>query len=234
MLPPSFSVILTETEGDVFMEQHWIWEELKTFMAESKFQWAVCGGFALDLFLGKNIRTHGDLDICVLEKDRNTIKNYVLNKGWRIYEFRGQGKVRPLESGMLSDPGRNLMCVKDGCDIVKFYPCEDEGMLYHQFFHTGINGFHYLEFLFNSESDGYLVLDQRNSLVRELSKAFLTRDGIPYLAPEIVLLYKASDSENPDYQLDFQETYPYLNDEQNAWFFSAMKQLYPNGHGWMQ
>ena len=214
------------------MEQNWMLEKLKDFMAESSFPWAICGGFALDLFLGRNIRPHGDIDLCLLEKDRESAKEYALGKGWQVYEFRGWGKVRPLEQGMHSDPGRNLMCVGEGCDLVKFYPCEDAGMLYHQFFHTGMKAFHYLEFLFNSTCGADLVLDQRKGLRRELSKAFLLRDGIPYLAPEIVLLYKASDSENPEYQLDFHETYPNLNDEQRSWFLQSMHQLYPKGHPW--
>ena len=115
---------------------------------------------------------------------------------------------------------------------MKFYPCEDEGMLYHQFFHTGMKDFHYLEFLFSSVQEESLVLDQRNGVRRELKNAFLSRGGIRYLAPEIVLLYKASDSENPDYQLDFKETYSYLNDHQRDWFLQGMKQLYPDGHPW--
>ena len=215
------------------MEQNVLLEELRSFMSESHFHWAVCGGFALDLFLDRNIRTHGDMDICVLEENRETMKAYVLNKGWRVYEFRGQGKVRPLEHGIDSDTGRNLMCVNDGCDLVKFYPCEEAGMLYHQFFHTGMKQFHYLELLFNSVCDGYLILNRKSGLRRELSKAFLLRNGIPYLAPEIALLYKASDFQNPAYQLDFKETFPYLNDEQRDWFLSGMKLLFPDGHTWI-
>ena len=216
------------------MEQNWLLDELNAFMAECGFPWAVCGGFALDLFLDKSFRTHGDMDLCVFENHREAIKTYALGKGWQVYEFRGQGKVRPLEDGMISDPGRNLMCVKDGCDIVKFYPCEEAGMLYHQFFHTGMKEFHYLEFLYNNVCANYLVLDQRNELRRELSKSILYHNGIPYLAPEIVLLYKASDSENSAYQLDFSETYPCLNEEQKAWFVSGMNLLYPDGHPWLK
>jgi hypothetical protein len=209
-------------------------EELKAFMALSNFPWAVCGGFALDLFLGKNIRTHGDMDICVFEKDRESIKKYALDRGWRVYEFRGQGKVRPLESDLPSDAGRNLMCVRNGCDIVKFYPCEEEGMLYHRFFHTGMKEFHYLEFLFNSVWGEYLVLDQRNGVKRELQKAILNCGGFPCLAPEIVLLYKATDFTNPGYQLDFDETVHCLSEEQRTWFLREMKRLYPNGHAWIR
>lgn len=38
------------------------------FMNNANITWAICGGFALDLFLEKDIRTHSDIDICVFEK----------------------------------------------------------------------------------------------------------------------------------------------------------------------
>lgn len=218
----------------MFMEQNWMMEKLKAFMSDSKFPWAVCGGFALDLFLNKNFRLHSDIDICVFETDRKDVLNYVFDKAWHVYEFRGQGKVRPLERTILSDSGRNLMCVNDGCDIVKFYPCEDDGLLYHQFFHTGMQDFYYLEFLFNRINGEHLVLDPEKGLQRKLSKAILARNGIPYLAPEIALLYKASNSDNPDYQFDYAQTYPYLNEDQRAWFLHGMKAMYPTGHSWIE
>ena len=215
------------------MDQIKILEEVKAFLAGSGFPWAVCGGFALDMFLDQNIRIHGDMDICVFEDDRENVLKFILDQGWQVYEFRGQGKVRPLTHAMQSDPGRNLMCLTDGCDIVKFYPCKDKGMLYHQFFHTGMKKLHYLEFLFNRADSGYLVLNQEKGVRRELSKAFLTWNGIPYLAPEIALLYKASSSDNPDYQLDYRQVYPHLNSDQREWYIHAMNLLYPDGHAWI-
>ena len=43
------------------------------FINKVNIPWAICGGFALDLFLEKEIRTHSDIDICVFEKDRERI-----------------------------------------------------------------------------------------------------------------------------------------------------------------
>jgi len=214
------------------MDRHSMMEELNAFMANSRFPWAVCGGFALDLFLNKNIRTHSDIDICVFERDRDCVLQYMLDADWTVYEFRGQGKVRLLGANTPSDPGRNFMCLKDDCDIVKFYPCEEDGQLYHQFFHTGMKKFYYLEFLFNRVHGEYLVLDQEKGLRRKLSQAILVRNGIPYLAPEIALLYKASNAEKTDYQFDFEQVFPHLSDNQKAWFVHGLKTLYPNGHAW--
>ncbi len=215
------------------MNRKQIITELTKLFENAPFSWTVCGGYALDLFLDQDTRTHGDIDICLLEQDRTAALQHMLNHGWQVYEFRGQGKVRPLNHAAVSEAGHNLMCVKDDCDLVKFYPCEEEGIFYHQFFHTGLQKLNYLEFLFSTADGAQLLINQQAKLQRELSKAFLVKDDIPYLAPEIALLYKASDADRAENQQDFQVTYPHLNSEQQAWFGHVLKALYPSGHPWL-
>lgn len=38
------------------------------FINKVNISWAICGGFALDLFLEKEIRIHSDIDIVCLKK----------------------------------------------------------------------------------------------------------------------------------------------------------------------
>lgn len=195
--------------------------------------WAVCGGFALDLFIWKNIRKHGDIDICAFERDRDVLCRHMLSRdGWNVYEFRGGGKVRPLGKGSRSEAGRNLMCVRDGCDLVKFHPSDEDGLLWYEFFHTGITELNYLEFLFNTIEGNYFVFSGQTGIKRDLSQAILFRDGIPYLAPEMALLFKASNPENPDYRLDFDEAFPRMSAKQRQWFLESLNTLYPGGHRW--
>ncbi|MBQ4047045.1 MAG: hypothetical protein IJC93_01580 [Clostridia bacterium] len=202
------------------------------FLSNAQICWAVCGGYALDLFLDRTIRKHSDIDICVFENDRDTILQYMLKRDWRVYEFRGQGKVRPLNSASTSDVGRNFMCINGECDLVKFYPCEDTGMLYHQFFHIGIRTFNYIEFLFSKNNKNNFVFDEAKNIYRDLSKAILFNGNIPYLAPEIALLYKSSQAEREEYHYDFEQTYPHMSNEQKEWFSQKLDVLYPDGHKW--
>lgn len=37
------------------------------------FDYAICGGFAIDLFLGETTRPHGDLDLLVYWPQRDTV-----------------------------------------------------------------------------------------------------------------------------------------------------------------
>ena len=206
--------------------------EAGSFLSDAQIRWAVCGGYALDLFLERTIRKHSDIDICVFENDRDTILKYMLKNSWQVYEFRGQGKVRPLDDTTKSDVGRNLMCIKGECELVKFYPGEDPGALYHQFFHTGISTFNYIEFLFNKSNSNYFVFDEAKKIYRDMSKAVLFNGSIPYLAPEIALLYKSSQAEREEYNYDFEQTYPHMSSEQKEWFSQKLDILYPEGHKW--
>ncbi|MBE6936670.1 MAG: hypothetical protein E7458_09320 [Ruminococcaceae bacterium] len=206
--------------------------EASKFLSGAPFRWAFCGGYALDLFLDRTMRIHGDIDICVFENDRDTILRYMLQNNWRVYEFRGQGKVRPLDDASASDAGRNIMCVKGECDLVKFYPSEDAGVLYHEFFHIGIRSFHYLEFLFSKKGKNQFVFDEEKDIRRDLSKAILFNGDIPYLAPEIALLYKSSQVERGESYSDFEQIYPHMSDEQKEWFSQKLDILYPGGHQW--
>jgi hypothetical protein len=70
------------------------------------------------------------------------------------------------------------------------------------------------------------------SLFRPLSTIGLrTVDGIPYLAPEIQLLYKAKEPRSKD-EADFASTLPYLNRESRQWLVQALTVVHPN-HPWL-
>jgi hypothetical protein len=58
-----------------------------------------------------------------------------------------------------------------------------------------------------------------------------TDDGVPFLAPEIVLLYKAK-QRLPHDELDLAVTLPTLSDRQRKWLRGAIEQVHP-GHPWL-
>ena len=200
--------------------------QTKQLLADSGIRWAVCGGYALELYLGASIRGHGDLDLSVPEEDREQVRRLMLDKGWRVYEFRGQGRMRPLCPDTPSEKGRNLMCVKDGCELVTFWPCDEPGMVLHEWHPVGIQALNYMEFLFHEESGGsYWFSD---ALRLPTQRACLSRDGIPYLAPELVLLYKASQPEREANRADYEAVFPRLTEASRAWLLKAL----PPDHPW--
>ncbi len=58
-----------------------------------------------------------------------------------------------------------------------------------------------------------------------------TDDGIPYLAPEIQLLYKAKQPRPKD-EADLARTLPYLDPESHQWLTQALALVHP-GHPWL-
>jgi len=59
--------------------------ECNDFFKNCGFTYAVCGGWALELFANKKIRTHADVDISIFDEDRKNIVEFMMNKGWNVY-----------------------------------------------------------------------------------------------------------------------------------------------------
>lgn len=208
-------------------------QEVKKLLQGAEFSWAVCGGFALELFLDEEIRTHGDIDICVFESNRGMILRHMLERDWIVYEFRGMGKVRPIRDAQASEPGRNLLCLKEGCELIRFYPCDEQDQ-YHQFLHTGIRELNYVEFLFNQVENGEFLFDPGKGIRKRLAEVVRFRNGIPYLTPEITLLYKASRWEEEQNRQDFERVYHRMDPLQQNWLMCSLETLYPQGHPWIR
>lgn len=51
--------------------------------------WFLDGGVALDVFLGRHTRSHGDIDIGVFSTDVEGLLLYLSEKGFDIYEANG-------------------------------------------------------------------------------------------------------------------------------------------------
>lgn len=189
---------------------------LRELLADAAFPWAICGGYALELFAGRTIRSHGDIDLSLPEPARRDAISFFLSKGWTIYEYRGMGKVKPILDPADSEFGRNVMAVHGESAPVQFFPCEEEGLLYHQFT-PGMTGLNFLDLLFSPAHE----------------RPFLLQDGLPILAPEVALLYKASRSDEPAAQQDYAAVYPLLTNEQRAWLHASLAARYSGGHPWL-
>jgi len=54
-----------------------------------------------------------------------------------------------------------------------------------------------------------------------------------YISPELVLLYKSTMADEAAYQLDFDNTFHKLNEEQAARLENALCIMFPEGHKWI-
>ena len=60
--------------------------------------WAVCGGWAIDLYLNRVKRNHKDVDFAVLRKDQLVIQNHLSLQGWTL-EKAVNGQLIPWLAG---------------------------------------------------------------------------------------------------------------------------------------
>ncbi|MCL2407009.1 MAG: hypothetical protein FWC95_03695 [Defluviitaleaceae bacterium] len=198
------------------------------------FAYAICGGFALDMFTNTSLRIHSDIDICVFECDKDIIYRHIKNNGWVIYEFHGQGIARQINDIKdLEKSQRNLMCVKNNCEIIEFFPCDKGDDFYlHKFYNIGISSFNYVEFLFNKTAGNDFIFSNNAEICRDINKAVLFQNDTPYLSPELVLLYSIKNINQKWYQSDYDIVISKMDNEQKLWFYNSLDKLYPNGHKW--
>jgi hypothetical protein len=119
--------------------------------------WWIAGGRAIDLFLGRDTRTHQDLDVGVLRRDVGTVLRSLPE--WKIFEAK-DGVLTPLPHGGPRSSVNSLWCRPKGERSWRI-----ELML--------------------DESDGELWVYRRDPEVRRALRDLMKRSssGIPYLAP---------------------------------------------------
>ncbi|MGI5899912.1 MAG: nucleotidyltransferase domain-containing protein [Christensenellales bacterium] len=209
-------------------------KQANELLQNQPFEYAFCGGFAIDLFLGFESRKHGDIDIHAYWKDRDIIIEYMLSLGFNVCEMLGGGKAhRITDIGKQLLVKRNIFCFKDGCELVQLSETSQEDVYLINFQHIGQTKLDFIEFLFNSRTDSHFLYARNHDIRRPLSKAVLTAGDMPYLAPEICLLYKSTDIQREGYKHDYDMAMSKMTNEQKAWLNHALASLYPEGHMWI-
>lgn len=203
------------------------------FMKDADFSYAICGGYALELFLNKKIRIHSDIDITVFKEDTLKAIKYIKSKSWDMYELIGEGLVH-----IINDNKDTIdicaFCLKQKCSLVKMnkkdddtYGLEIKSSEQHQF--------DFLEIIFNKQKDSKFILNENINITRDMDKAILFYENIPYLSPEVILFLKSNNaySMREDYNIDFNMVSPHLPNENKLWLINALEKAYPNGHIWI-
>ena len=222
------------------------------FLKKGGFEYNICGGFALEMFANKNLRTHGDLDIAVFEEDKIEAISFLFEQGWDIFaRFMEDGQ---LATQMLFYKVENPRDAQwKGCK--NFWAMKPTAYLemYELGRHPGtysyrlnpdsdvkyVDAFDFVEIEIDDKIEGEYVVKNELKISRAMEKAIHCRDGIPYLAPEIILYLKSDQRsiEHPSTKdknvTDFKNIYPLLCDEQKSWLADALEITYPTGYPWL-
>ena len=207
--------------------------QLNNFMLKTEINYAICGGHAIDLFVGRKTRPHKDLDVAAYWEDRDKLIQYMLDDGWDVYEPCGKPhlhKINNVNNQMRIQD--NIWCTKLSNKTYKFTEQEKDmyAVKYDECEQTKLD---YIEFLFKTIKDGDFLYKRNHDIKLRLEKAILTANDIPILAPEMVLLYKSTAANETEYQMDFDNTLSELSKEQKAWLKNSLSIMFPDGHKWL-
>jgi hypothetical protein len=178
-------------------------------MADFNKPWFIAGGWAIDLHLDQVTRPHDDVEIAIFRRDQLDIQSYL--SGWVLE------KVVP-------GPTPDRQEWKTGEEITP--PIHE----IHAF--RGNDSTEELEILLNESAGKSWVYRRNSEIVYPLSKiGRLSSEGIPYLCPEVALLFKAK-KPGPKDEADFYRTYPTLNRESRMWLRDSIRTCHPE-HPWL-
>ena len=166
--------------------------------------WWVAGGWAVDLFIGRPTRPHKDIEIALFRNDQSALQEHL--GGWNLRKVVDHRLVPWLPGELLTLP------------VHEIHGRGPEGQA--------------LEILLNEYDRGRWAFRRDIGITRP-AKLISDRsaDGVPFLRPEIVLLYKSNDP-RPDDQADFERAAPLLDPESHAWLRVALQRHRP-GHPWL-
>jgi len=224
-------------------------KECFNYFKDCGFTYAICGGYAIELFLNKSIRnTHSDIDISIFDEDRKAVVDFMLKQGWGIFQnikinpdFKG-GSASQIKS---SDDERvlNVHCawaIRPNSTTFKVTPSVENNIFNYKIINKNQTDFDYIEILFNSKYNDDFICDKNKGVARAMNKAILYVDKIPYLSPELILFFKSppayleSGYHKEKCQADFDEAIPFLSIESKQWLIAALEKTYPDGHKWLE
>ena len=182
-------------------------QQVTQLMVGFKKPWGICGGWAIDLYLAKVTREHHDIEIAVFRKDQAALQAHL--RGWhltKVVSLTGQ-RDQWNEGEQLRLP------------IHEIHAQRHDEVLDH------------LEILLEESTDENWKFRRDPRITQPLSKLWeYSQDDIPYMKPEVVLLYKGKEPTAND-EADFSHVSAVLHAEPRCWLKRALTTCYP-GHHW--
>jgi hypothetical protein len=195
-------------------------------MSTFRARWFLCGGWAVDAWLGGQTRDHPDVDIAVFQDDQRAIFDHLA--GWQLIAHD------PNVAGDTSEPwdGRRLDLPAHvharSPDVCPANPETGRG--------PGFN----LEVLLNERSGRDWVFSREPRVRMPLRLcARQSAWGLPTVVPEVLLFYKATayfgeelQDRRPHDEADFRDLLPHLTDKRRQWLWESISLVHP-GHPWL-
>lgn len=182
----------------------WRPEEVARRFAGSTLRWYVVAGWALDLFRGEQTRDHEDIEVGIPAADFPLVQNSL--EGFE-FDVVGSGERWPLDDAAFS-------------------------VHFQTWVRDPATGVYHLD-VFRDPHDGDIWICRRDHSIRMPYDDLVrfTPGGIPFMTPEVALLFKAKHLRVKD-QADFDGVAPLLSEAQAEWLREGLERVHP-GHPWI-
>jgi hypothetical protein len=178
-------------------------EEVVRLFSRLPSRWWISGGHALELHAGRSWRGHEDTDVSVLRQDSATLREALGD--WDIH-VASDGTLSPWTgSTALAEANQNNLWCRRSADRPW---CLDVT-------------------IGDGNEDVWIYRRDPSLRVRWGDAVLRSEEGIPYLAPELQLLFK-SKNVRPKDDLDAAEVVPALSEARRL----RLRQLLPEDHPW--
>ncbi len=183
-------------------------QEISNIFSKASVDWAIAGGYALDLYLGESYRPHGDIDVIFFRTEQTAVRT--LFPGWEVMASHPPGDLRPWDQQEVLPENVNNIWIRKNSSLPW---C--------------------LQLMMMDEVDGSWVY-RRDPKITLPKHSIIGRfkDDVPALNPEIQLLYKSKSPRDKD-ELDFSKIVPKLNTNSRNWLRDSLQKCYPLGHPWL-
>ncbi|WP_244444980.1 short-chain dehydrogenase [Oceanobacillus jeddahense] len=196
--------------------QHHSWntlsvEEINHLMKGIPISWCIAGGWALDLHYGKQTRKHEDIDILIRSKDFPVLKKY-LDDSYELF-VANNGILTKLDDSEKRTGTSDSLWVRKKLGTSWLF-----------------------EIMLIETEDNEWIYKRDNQIRRPVNEIGITTDGgIPYIKPEIQLLYKGGSSviREKDNK-DLERLLPVLKKREIKWLYHSLSQQFNGKHAWLE
>jgi hypothetical protein len=166
--------------------------------------WSLCGGWAVDAWVGRQTRDHNDVDVAVFRDDERAIFDHLADWHLSAHDTPDATHSDRWDGRALDFPAHIHARLDDGLEW---------------------------EVQLNERSgDDWIVNRQPRIAIPVARFSLRSPHGLPTMAPEVLLWYKAADV-RPHDELDFVALLPVLTDEQRRWLRGQISVVHP-AHPW--
>jgi hypothetical protein len=193
-----------EIAHDAVPWQAWSPEETALRLGRVTAPWAIAAGWALELFVGERWRGHDDLEVAVPATRFDELRAALA--GLELWTPVGDDRLRPF----VEAPASHQTWALD-----RSVPAWRLDVL-------------------REPSDGDTWICRRDATIRIAHAQLVERtaDEIPFVRPEVVLLFKAKATRTKD-DADFAVVAPRLERARREWLRAALVRVHP-GHAWIE